>query len=150
MANDEVEVFNNQLKNNATANLSIISYKATMTKYDDPEYDPYPETIFVHDNTFEGGGDNPAGALGTLAAPLVGGVLPDIVYDGWLNPDKAVDGALPAEFQVYFQNNGDADFVKLNLAEGVLAPEVSQEISEHEGAHQPLPAIVIAGVEGSD
>ncbi|WP_404367011.1 parallel beta-helix domain-containing protein [Sphingomonas sp. MMS24-J45] len=64
-SNDEVEIFDNDVKDNKTANVIISSYFST--GFDTKNgiaaaYDPYPENIFVTDNRFSGGGDDPGGA----------------------------------------------------------------------------------------
>ena len=54
-------------------------------------FDPYPETIFVHDNAFSGGGDNPDHeGLEAVRLALYGaeGRLPDIVWDGVSHPER--------------------------------------------------------------
>lgn len=146
MANDDVEIFRNQIKDNQTANVSVISYVATGREYKDKAvYDPFPEAIYIHDNTFVGGGDKPEGALSAAVAPLLGGKLPDIVYDGLVNPAKATDGALPKELGVYAKNNADADFVNLDFAN--LGTDKHAFITVAEGELAPLPPITIEGVE---
>lgn len=147
MANDQVEVFNNTFEDNMTFNLAIINYMTTGNPVQDPGYDPYPESIYVHDNTFVGGGDQPQRELGQLAASQLGGTVPDIVYDGWADATKLVDGQLPAELRLYIRNNGEADFVNLDaqaLAKN-QTPNLSQDLAPHDGELPPLEAVV--GVE---
>ena len=57
-----------------------------------------------------------------------------------MNPDKLVDGAVPDELRLYVENNGDADFVNLDLG-SVFAggePSVSTDLGPHRGS---LPAV---------
>ncbi len=144
MANDNVEVFNNTFENNMTYNLAVINYMTTGNPVQDPQYDPYPEAIYIHDNTFLGGGDKPQRELAQVAASVLGGTVPDIVYDGWTDPTKLVDGQLPEQLRIYIQGNGDADFVNLDaqaLANN-QSPNISQDLAPHDGKHEPLPAVV--------
>ncbi len=156
MANRHVEVFKNTIENNQTANLSIISYLASGKPYhQDPMYDPFCEAIYVHDNTFVGGGDKPSGRLGELLMAVNGGKgLPDIVYDGVINPEKAVDGKLPPELAIRIQNNGDADFINCDLAninmEDPSASEkanITRDLKPYEGDFPKLDPVSIAGVK---
>ncbi len=150
MAYDRVEVFNNTLQDNQTANLAIMSYLVTEKQYTDPEYDPFPESIDIHDNRFSGGGDKPQGKLGTLLGPLMGGRFPAIVYDGVVDSGKLVDGQLPADLAIFIHDNGDADFVNLDLANfdvkkvllGQL-PKISRDLAPHAGSHSPLGEVVL-------
>ncbi|MEX2115011.1 MAG: parallel beta-helix domain-containing protein [Pirellulales bacterium] len=156
LANRHVEVFDNTIENNQTSNLSIISYLATGNPYkQDPLYDPFCEAIYVHDNKFVGGGDKPSGRLGELMMAVNGGQgLPDIVYDGIINPEKAVDGKLPPELAIRIQNNGDADFINCDLAninlENPAASEkanITRDLKPYEGDFPKLEPVSIAGVK---
>ena len=150
MANDQVEIFNNEIRDNRTANVLIISYRATQREYDDPEYDPYPTAIYIHDNEISGGGSDPQGDFGTLLRSTLGTPAPDIIYDGLLpDDDRVVDGKLLPEKAVYLKNNGDATFINLDLA-NVMAnnePNMIRDVAAHEGSHEPLEPIEIPGVE---
>lgn len=150
MANDEVEVFNNTFEGNASFNLTVISYLTNRKPFNDPAYDPYPESIYVHDNTFKGGGEKPAGEIGQVASTFFGGKIPDITYDGVIDESKAKDGELPKELKVYFKNNGDADFANLGLSQFLKQsgnPDPSGDMTPFEGEHAPLEKITIEGVE---
>jgi parallel beta-helix repeat protein len=156
MANRHVEVFDNTIENNQNVNLSIISYLATGKPYrQDPLYDPFCEAIYIHDNKFVGGGDKPSGELGALLAALSGGdKLPDIVYDGVINPEKAVDGKLPPDLAIRIQNNGDADFMNFDLANVNLENpaqsqnlNISRDLKPYEGEMAKLSPVSIAGVK---
>lgn len=157
MANDRVEVFNNEIRDNQTVNVSIMSYFVSQNKFDDKEYDPYPEAIYIHDNKITGGGDKPSGDFGALVGPLLQAKLPelkdfpDIVYDGMLNPAKAKDGALPAEEAVYIQNNGDEAtfaFIDLGAILGNKEPNLTSSLENFaKEAPFKIEAIKIEGVE---
>jgi len=86
---------------------------------------------------------------------LAGGEnLPDIVYDGIVNPEKAVDGKLPPELAIRIQNNGDADFMDFDLAnldmENPAESEkanISRDLKPYDGDLPKLSPVSIAGVE---
>jgi parallel beta-helix repeat protein len=102
---DKVEIFDNDIADNKTANVIISSYWSTgyMNKYGvSNDYDPYPEEVSVHGNRFKGGGDSPDGLdLKALKVAMFGlsGRLPDVLWDGYVNtkrtqgPQICVDGA---------------------------------------------------------
>ena len=142
MAYDQVEIFDNTLADNQTANLAIFSYLVTEKIYEDANYDPFCESIYIHDNSFSGGGDKPSGKIGLVLGALTGGTFPDIVYGGIVDEAKMVDGQLPAELSLYVANNGDADFVNLDLLHfeptKFQFPTISRDMAPHEGSHPPL------------
>jgi len=56
------------------------------------------------------------GRIGKLLSPLMGGQLPDILFDGLLNPEGLNNGELPG----YIHDNGKATFANVNI--GDLSP----------------------------
>ena len=94
-SNSLVEIFDNDVTNNATANVIISSYFSTGyagTKDVQPGYDPYPRGIAVHDNRFSGGGDSPDGMdLKVLKTAMFGinGHFPDVLWDGYVDTARA-------------------------------------------------------------
>ena len=149
MANDRVEMFDNRVHDHVTTNCAVISFLFSRKKFDDPQYDPYPEAVFIHDNQFANGGTDPQGELGVLYAPLTGGKLADIVFDGVVDEKKLVDGHLPPELDICIANNGDASFINIDFGRVLKGepPEISRELPPCSGSFEPLPPIEIAGVE---
>jgi hypothetical protein len=119
MATSQVEIFKNTIKDNQTSNLAIVSFLITK-KPDwkkDKEYDPFPEGISIHDNTFSGGGNKPSGELGLTLHTILGEPMPDILFDGIVNPAKLKSGKLPGHLGLCIKNNGKATFANLHWAE---------------------------------
>lgn len=149
MANDHVEVFENIIQGHQTANCAIVSFFATQRKFDDPQYDPYPEAISIHNNQFSNGGTDPQGLFGDVYRQ--GGELPmpDIVIDGIFNPEKLVDGRLPAESAFCISSNNGATFVNLGLSAMLQggSPQISLDASPFACERDPLPEIRIPAVE---
>jgi parallel beta-helix repeat protein len=158
LANRHVEIFDNKVQNNNNAGLSICSYLVTGRPFQqDKGYDPYCEAIFVHDNKFENNGQKPNGKLGELIAGLTGEqTLPDIIYDGVVDPNKAVDGKLPPDLAIRIRDNGDADFVNFDFAgldmSDPAAPKpgnISRDLAPYRGDGEipKLKPVEIAGVK---
>ncbi|WP_218934112.1 parallel beta-helix domain-containing protein [Rosistilla ulvae] len=149
MANDHVEVFENDIHGNKTANCAVVSFLATQRKFDDPQYDPYPEAIHIHDNRMSDGGKDPQGVFGDIYKQAGKLPMPDIVVDGVLDPAKLVDGKLPDTLAWGIVNNGDATFVNLGLAAMLQGKgaEISDDSGDYAAARDPLAAIVLSGVE---
>jgi parallel beta-helix repeat protein len=109
-SNSKVEIFDNDIADNQTANLIISAYFST-NYYNkpgiDPNYDPYPRAIFVYDNRFSGGGDSPDGLdLKTLKVAMFGlnGRFPDILWDGYRDEKSLVNGLPPAAERICVKN----------------------------------------------
>ncbi len=94
-SNSLVEIFDNDITNNVTANVIISSYFSTgyFSKSGvQPNYDPYPRGIYVHDNRFKGGGNSPDGIdMKVLKSAMFGvnGHFPDVLWDGYVDPARA-------------------------------------------------------------
>ena len=117
-SNDKVEIFDNDIADNQTANIIIASYFSTNyynTRGVAADYNPYPKGIFVYGNRLKGGGDSPDGLkLKTLRTAMYGltGSFPDVLWDGYVDPKDLVDGLPPAADRICIQDvNGviDAD-----------------------------------------
>ncbi len=125
-ANDRVEIFDNEIRNNKTTNIAIASYFSVGEMSErgvKASFDPYPEGIFIHGNTFEGGGNSPT-LLELKALKLamfgLGGSLPDIMWDGYVN------AALPADTLRLCVQNGAAQVVNVDGPGGYKNPSMDQ------------------------
>jgi parallel beta-helix repeat protein len=118
-SNDEVEVFANTFKDNATANIIISSYFSSgyADRATTEAFDPYPESIFIYDNSFSGGGDSPDGVeLQALRISKYGltGSFPDIIWDGFVNEAVLVQGQLPAIKKICVKN-GESKVLNVDM-----------------------------------
>ncbi len=93
-SNDQVEIFSNRIADNNTANIVISSYFsanfAGQRELAD-EFDPYPEAIYIYENQFQGGGNDPGFEyLQEIKQDLYGddGAFPDVIWDGIINPNN--------------------------------------------------------------
>ena len=130
-SNPKVEVFDNDIGSNKTANLIISSYFSTNyynTKGVDPKYDPYPRAIFVYGNRFKGGGDSPDGLeLKTLKTAMFGinGHFPDVLWDGYVDSKNLVNGLPPAEERICVLN-GDSEVLNADGPNKYKNPKVEK------------------------
>ncbi len=154
MSNSQVHVFENDIRDHRSYNVLICSYLSSGEEIKDPNYYPYPESIYIHKNTFGKGGWEPTEELAEIAASMLGGSLPDIVWDGFMNEELLVDGQLPEDKRIYIENNtkeeGELTFANLQasqLAKGDLTAGVNRDLSAHAGSLPEIPAIEIPAAE---
>lgn len=147
LAMDQVELCENQIKNNQTSGLCIISFQLAAKEITDKEYDPYPEGVYIHDNTFTDNGKNPAGELGLILGSALGKPLPDIIYDGNADPKKMVNGKTPDNLSIKLNNNGKATFINLHYDGSPLMkfamsnPKFERTTTAYEGTMTSLPRV---------
>jgi parallel beta-helix repeat protein len=144
-SNDRVEIFDNEITDNDTANIIISSYYATGwegIRDIGEDYDPYPETIYIYNNRMSGGGSSPDGLdLKALKVAMFGltGSLPDVLWDGFYNADKVdADGNLLPEYAICV-DNGDATVLNADLPNG--SADIVVGAAQHDCGHDKLPAV---------
>jgi len=115
MSTDHVEIFDNDIVDNQTSNIVIVSYLITERKLNDKLYDPYAEAFSIHDNRISGGGKKPSGKIGKMLAPVVGVPFPDIFFDGIVDEKKCVDGKLPPELRGRIRENASTTFANVHI-----------------------------------
>lgn len=117
-SNDDVEIFDNDLKDNQTANVIISSFYSLgfeASRGIAAAYDPFPENVFVTGNRITGGGTNPGARYEPLKA-LGGGALPAVLWDGFANPKVAKPGICV--------QNGDAKVLNVDGPNKSAAPHI--------------------------
>lgn len=145
-SNDNVEIFNNEIADNDTANVIVSSYYMAgyySDKSTQEDFDPYPEGIYIYDNKFAGGGTSPdhleLKAL-KLAKFGLSGSLPDILWDGVVDAEKMVDGQLRDELKLCI-DNGDAGIINVDAANDFK--NISTDMAAHKCSLKKLPQIVL-------
>ncbi|MEM7093358.1 MAG: parallel beta-helix domain-containing protein [Actinomycetota bacterium] len=135
MANDDVEIFGNRIQDNRSANVVVTSiFTAGFDNSEAaPDFDGYPERVFIYDNEMGGGGYEPDSILRALQLGFLGadGVLPDIVWDGDADPEKLVDGVVADENRICVQN-GEADVLNADAGNGFAETRIDNEAHDCE------------------
>ncbi|WP_257388027.1 parallel beta-helix domain-containing protein [Tahibacter caeni] len=108
-SNDDVEIFDNDIADNATANIIVSSVYSTGYKDSSMAdgFDPYPERIYIYGNRLKGGGDSPDGLdLKALKVASMGltGHFPDVLWDGYFNKQRTIDGQPAAGPQICLED----------------------------------------------
>ena len=134
MATNHIDITKNVIKDNNTANISIVSYLTTGNPMNDQTYDPFTDTIYIHDNVITGGGNAPGGRIGRDLQAVLGKTMPAILYDGVLRPKTA-------DAKICIQNNGEATFANYDAANGFKHP--SSDLKPHDCSLPPLPAVAL-------
>jgi parallel beta-helix repeat protein len=127
-SNDKVEIFDNRIGDNRTANVLITSfYSSSLQDREQASgFDAYPETIYIHGNEFGPGGNSAdRKELEQLRVAMFGetGNLPDVVWDGFVDPDKLKDGALPPALGICL-DNGESTMVNVDAPNDYRNPRM--------------------------
>jgi parallel beta-helix repeat protein len=92
-SHDDVEIFENRIRDNRTANIiiaSVYSSNFADSSFSDT-FDPYPDRIHVHSNELSGGGDKPDGMELKAAKTVTFGItgnFPHVLWDGYVRGDE--------------------------------------------------------------
>ncbi len=156
MATDQVEVDHNTVNHHQTTGVAVLAYQANskrLKKRDTADFDPFPELITIHDNQISDSGYAPAGEMGLLLAPFVGGVFPDIFWDGVGDPKRMEKETLTEKQIPAVQNNGEARFTNFDLAH--MNPRdlltgrhsITKDLTPHQIERPPVPKVVLAAAK---
>ncbi|UTW55461.1 parallel beta-helix domain-containing protein [Kordiimonas sp. SCSIO 12610] len=119
MSNRDIEVFGNEIGGNGSVNVLIVSYQQ---EFDDPNYSPLPQNVYVHNNIYGDGGFDPDKDVKDIVAPITGTPVPDIIWDG------VVDGVWAAMFgpdsdkAIYVEEADDVSYANLQLMLDYILP----------------------------
>ncbi len=141
MSNRDVEVFENEMAENASVNMLIVAYPR---EYNDPEFNPLPQNIYVHDNTYGRAGWAPDGDAKKFIEPKTGLPIPDIVWDG------AVGGVWDAFFgpssddAIHIKEKEGTSFANLEFVYDMIVPwnaGIDRDIEDYDGSIPPRPPV---------
>lgn len=144
-ANSFVEIFDNDIGDNETVNIAIVTYGY---ETDDDDYYPHPRAIQIHSNRFGKSGYNPDLETGELAKILFDvseGDMPDIFWDGILPLQQMIFGQ-PDEDKIVLGNNGDASFLALRPIRYMLPffEPVERDYQKYVGKITPLSKVKLS------
>ncbi|MBN8887912.1 MAG: right-handed parallel beta-helix repeat-containing protein [Rudaea sp.] len=146
-SNPKVEIFDNDIADNRTANVIIASYYITNFADKKPTegYDPYPKSIYIYGNRFSGGGDSPDGLdWKALKVSMFGisGHFPDVLWDGFVDTKIMTNGQYPAEQRICVQN-GEVEVLNVDGPNKFSNPKVGKE-----EFHCELPKLAAVELKG--
>jgi len=157
MANSNVEFKNNTVTGNLTGNSAVLSYYVTQLQIQDPNYYPFPKNVWIHDNTFSGGGTTPdlTKAIGlllsTAQSDFPNDAVPDLLWDGMVDPTIAQQDPNNANpMNLCYSNNGSSTFVdlhidQLNSTNSNLAQIMTQDMTAVSCTGNAVPPITFTG-----
>lgn len=112
LANDNIEVFGNRFRDNASVNVMVYSFVLGGRVIEDPNYDPYPESIYIHGNTYVGGGTAPGHALMKRWHAQAQQDSPNVVWGGLVREGASRERLLclgEPELSSFLNLNGSGD-----------------------------------------
>ena len=117
MAIHDVEEFQNKIRDNNNTNVFVIAYSSALSDpIKDKRFRPFTDHVYVHDNEISGGGKSPDVRLDSVKAlsTAAGGLLPDILYDGVVDPEIRKTSKGPNPGQICMTNNGAPSFLNFD------------------------------------
>lgn len=135
LAADDNEIHDNTIKNHDSIGVGIFSWHVVLRDGEgkkDPDFNWYPERNYVHDNAFENSGQSPQDNAALIGSIVGLEKLPDMLWDGEIDPSKLTGGAdaatdagtdagadapvPPEDIRNCFKHNGDAKFANFDWA----------------------------------
>lgn len=143
MANENIEVRDNDIRNNATAGILIVSYQE---ETEDKNYNPIPNKIYIHNNFLSNNGYDVDKKRAGPISDVIPGKAPEIIWDG-VTPMIEWFGLTSSDRIVLgknFSEKGEADFVNLNLMTKYLLPrfhKIDKNNQNYFGSIQSLKSV---------
>jgi parallel beta-helix repeat protein len=143
MANENIEVRDNDIRNNATAGILIVSYQE---ETEDKNYNPIPNKIYIHNNFLSNNGYDVDKKRAGPISDVIPGKAPEIIWDG-VTPIIEWFGLTSSDRIVLgknFSEKGEADFVNLNLITKYLLPrfhKIDKNNQNYFGSIQSLKSV---------
>ena len=143
MANENIEVRDNDIRNNATAGILIVSYQE---ETEDKNYNPIPNKIYIHNNFLSNNGYDVDKKRAGPISDVIPGKAPEIIWDG-VTPIIEWFGLTSSDRIVLgknFSEEGEADFVNLNLMTKYLLPrfhKIDKNNQNYFGSIQSLKSV---------
>src|SRR5699024_7130011 len=147
LSTNKVEIFNNKLQENNVAGTAVASYAALVKlglapQPTNPDYNPFPGNIYIHDNSYSSSTDYPTGEdqsdFGNILLQTFSSEpIPDIILDGIFAPESGASGTISIE------DNTINSFLTLNLT-NVFPQNMSFDQSPHAGSMEALPEVEIS------
>ena len=144
-ANSFVEIFDNDIGDNETVNIAVVTYGY---ETEDADYYPHPRAIQIHGNRFGKSGYRPdleTGELAKILFEVSGGDMPDIFWDGILPLQQMIFGQ-PDEDKIVLGDNGNASFLALRPIRYMLPffEPVERDYQKYVGEINPLPKVQLS------
>jgi parallel beta-helix repeat protein len=127
LASDGNEFHDNEIKDNKSTGIMILSYSELLFgMVSDPNFNQYPESNFIHHNTFTNNGTDPDPAVEFATGTMT---IEDVIWDGCV--DAMADNSTGALTNCMFEN-GTATYKDFTLCGGMQpATDLAAVTCEH-------------------
>jgi len=133
LSTDQNEIAKNRIIDNDTTGVLILSFTPTFVgTSNDPNFDEYPESNYIHDNTFEKNGLLPHPTIGAI---VVADPVPDILTDGCVDAMKMNTNN---ELTNCLNNNGNATYANLKACNEFMETTDITAVTCEQPAVKPL------------
>jgi parallel beta-helix repeat protein len=156
LAGHNVEIFENTISKHRNINVGIVGYRVTGRPFTDPMYNPFSDTLYIHDNQIAGKSTGPFDE--PLAFLLVQGAIeagqnaaaievPPVVWDGDADPAK-VDGTgnFMSQYAICIKGNtldgAPIPFMNLRYPLGAGDPPTT-DLAPHNCTLPSVPAVAL-------
>lgn len=139
VATSHVAIYENDIEDNRTMGAGIVSYASSGKTWDDTTFNPYSKAVYIHDNNFDRGFGlaDMSNDLGKLVSVYFGFNVPDIIYDGTIDPDVLdANGNVLEEKRICIRNNGNATFANVDFPNQFQ--NIDEDITKYDCSHPAI------------
>lgn len=139
LATSQADVYDNDIGNHDSFNIAVVSFLSNGLPLKDPNYYPYPDSLYIHGNRLGKSGAKPDKQIAALK-PALGLPIPSIIWDGMVDPKHGK--ALPEDKRICIADNGETSFANYDFAGG--AKKVSRDLKAHDCKRPPLAPVELS------
>lgn len=137
LSTNTVEIFNNSFSENDFAGILVASYLIINDTPNDPNFQPLPFGIYIHDNTH-----TMTGSISTANQPnLVADIINLLMSNSLDQPNILLDGLILLPTAVCIQEDASTSFVNMNALNDMSFQSIITDISIHDCTKTPLTAV---------
>lgn len=137
LSTNTVEIFNNTFSENDFAGILVASYLIINDTPNDPNFQPLPFSIYIHDNAH-----TMTGSISTANQPsLVADIINLLMSNSLDQPNILLDGLILLPTAVCIQEDASTSFVNMNALNDMSFQSIITDISIHDCTQTPLTAV---------
>lgn len=136
LSTNTVEIFNNEFDGNEFAGILVASYLFIEDNPNDPNFQPLPYLISIHDNMY-----SMTGNLNPVQPPAIADIVGLLAANNYAQPYILLDGIYAAPQVICIQESNTPTFVNVNAYADPSGGEITDNMTPHDCTQPALDAV---------
>lgn len=137
LSTNTVEVFENNFENNEFAGILVASYLFIDANPNDPNFQPLPYLISIHDNSY-----TMSGTLNPDQPAVIDDIVNLLAGNSFDQPNILLDGIYAAPQVICIQEPSNPSFVNINAGQDMTGGAITDDMTPHDCTQPGLAEVV--------